>query len=77
MAEYIPCYCSAYDFPHRPGGGKCKATGDTTCPNCGCVLADGQVTTALWAAETRFYPAEYVAVLLERCACCDAVGVVP
>ena len=77
MADNGPCYCCAYDFPHRPGGGKCKSSGETTCPSCGCVLANGQVTTALWAAETRFYPAEYVGVLLERCARCGAVGMVP
>jgi hypothetical protein len=76
MADYIPCYCYAYDFPHRPGGGKCKASGKTTCPNCDCVLADDQVTSALWAPATRLYPAEYVGVVKERCARCGAVGAV-
>ena len=22
-ARYIPCTCGAYDWPHRPGGGRC------------------------------------------------------
>jgi hypothetical protein len=31
-----PCYCSAYDFPHRMGGGNCEAQlGDALCCECG------------------------------------------
>jgi hypothetical protein len=24
-AQYVPCTCSAYPWPHRPGGGRCTA----------------------------------------------------
>lgn len=71
-----PCYCSAYPFPHRPGGGKCKATGEAHCPNCAVVLDDDQVAWALWARETRYCPAEYVPVVRESCGHCGTEGVV-
>ena len=71
---YIPCYCSAYPFPHRPGGGKCKATGDVKCPNCMVVLDDDQVGAVQTAQATHYMPAEYAAVLREPCGHCGAVG---
>jgi hypothetical protein len=76
MHRGCPCYCPAYAFPHRPGGGKCRATGEVECPNCLAILDDGQVTWALWAAATYYYPAEYVPVLREPCGKCGAVGMV-
>lgn len=76
MADDAPCYCAAYPFPHRPGGGKCRATGQVQCPSCSAVLDDDQLAWALWAAETVYYPAEYVPVLLRRCGRCGALGAV-
>ena len=71
-----PCYCPAYPFPHRPGGGVCRASGETRCPSCGAVLDDRQVTHVLGRAQTYYYPAEYDPVLLEECGRCGAVGLV-
>lgn len=71
----MPCYCPAYPFPHRPGGGKCQATGEVQCPNCCVVLDDEQVRWVLWARETRYCPAEYIPVFRERCGHCGAQGV--
>ena len=31
------CYCSAYPFPHRAGGGRCLGPGDYLCSSCGAV----------------------------------------
>jgi hypothetical protein len=73
---YTPCYCSAYPFPHRPGGGRCEATGEVVCPNCDVVLDDDQVVWVLWAMATRYLPAEYAPALRWPCGKCGVVGVV-
>lgn len=30
----MTCYCSAYAFPHRAGGGKCRGPGELLCSAC-------------------------------------------
>jgi len=72
---YDPCYCPAYPFPHRPGGGKCQATGEAWCPSCLVVLDDDQVGAAQASPATRYTPAEYVAIVREPCGHCGVVGV--
>ena len=73
---YVPCYCPAYPFPHRPGGGKCQATGEVWCPNCLVVLDDDQTSAVQTAPATRYMPAEYVVVVREPCGHCGTVGLV-
>ena len=73
---YVPCYCPAYPFPHRPGGGKCRATGDAECPSCLVVLDDDQTGAVQTAPATRYMPDEYAVLVREPCGRCGAVGVV-
>jgi len=45
-----PCNCPAYPFPHRLGSGACGKF---------CQHPQVEIVYRLWAAETRFQPAEY------------------
>lgn len=67
-----PCYCSAYDFPHREGGGQC-AIGQTSpkCSSC------GKVGEGHWEEEgsgyTEFWgQLHHESVRVLRSNCCNA-----
>lgn len=65
--DYEPCNCSAYPFPHRPGGGACNVEflTDPVCSNCfhncGVVVEDqGIGPYEFWGSKGVHH--EYVAV---------------
>lgn len=69
-----PCYCFAYDFPHRLHSGRCRGDGETRCPNCGALIASTQIDDErVGAAATYYYPKE-VDVHLSYCQACEASG---
>jgi hypothetical protein len=68
----MTCYCEAYPFPHRVAGGSCRASGRTTCPECGAVLDEGQVRWHQIASQTRHQPAEYAYRIYPDCPRCGA-----
>lgn len=45
------CYCSAYKFPHRAGGGKCQGPGELLCSACGEVAEGTSVDFGIGAYE--------------------------
>jgi len=77
MATPEPCHCSAYEFPHRLGGGACQADGRVRCPNCQACLGDDQVKWVEVEPATRLLPPEYDPVVSPPCGCCGVEGAVP
>lgn len=45
------CYCGAYKFPHRAGGGKCQGPGELLCSACGEVAEGTSVDFGIGAYE--------------------------
>lgn len=66
------CYCSAYKFPHRMGGGKCTASpNDDLCSACGLPATDAFMDFGIgayeyWGAKGVDRDVQYVST------CCEA-----
>ena len=50
------CYCKAYPFPHRAGGGKCSGPGEYICEYCGQVADGAFVDLGIGPYECRGTP---------------------
>ena len=65
------CYCGAYKFPHRAGGGKCQGPGELLCSSCGEVATGRSADFGIgayeyWGAKCVDRNVQWVST------CCDA-----
>ena len=73
VREQVTCWCTAYDFPHRHGGGKCDADPDAKCPSCGAIVGDEVLGYHLLPSADYYQPPEWE-VTIHDCPCCHATG---